>query len=126
MKTATLKFGKKNTSNMEERYDTGIWYWTIDGGYLYFRGMLGDAHESEEAAMDTIRKQTASDVSDGVVEEMKSKGVVIIYFLCHVIPQDDHSSLFDMSSYVSESYGDEVIKLLKDYDSYQRIGLHVI
>lgn len=112
---------------MEERFDTGIWYfYPEDHRYLFFKGMLGDAHETEEAALDTIRKQIASDVSDGTVEESKSKDMVILYFIGHIIPRENQPTLIEMNSYVSEAYGDDIIEILRDYDSYQKINLHVI
>ena len=76
--------------------------------------------------MEAIRERAAVDISDGWFEKRKSDGVVIIYFIGHVIPREDNCSLIEMSSYVSELYGDEIIEALRDYDSYQKINLHVI
>lgn len=117
---------QEKTSNMEERFDTGIWYFYPEDRYLYFKGMLGEAHKSNDDALRTVRAQIVDDVLSGVVEKTKSEGKVILYFIGHLTPQSDHSVLIDMNTYVSADYGDEIIEILRDYDSYQRISLHVV
>ena len=117
---------REKTSNMEERFDTGIWYFYPEDRYLYFKGMLGDAHNSKDDALGTIGRQIADDVLNGVVEKTKSDGMVVLYFIGHIIPRENNSTLIDMNTYVSADYGDEIIEILRDYDSYQRINLHVV
>lgn len=111
---------------MKERYDTGIWHLYLEDRYLHFAGMLGESHETEEAALNAIRNQVSSDVSDNVIEQSKKHGHAVLYFISHLTPQDDYTTLIEMNTYVSEAYGDDVIETLRDYDSYQKINLHVI
>ena len=107
------------------KYDTGIWYFYPEDRMLYFKGMLGERHNLKRDAMKAITDQIASDISDGTIEAMKDQGKVVLYFLCRLEPRE-HDTLYTMTTYVSSAYGESLIAILKDYDSYQRINLQVI
>ena len=107
------------------KYDTGIWYFYPEDRMLFFKGMLGDRHDLKRDALKAITDQVSSDLSDGTVEAMKADGKVVLYFLCRLEPTSS-GTLMRMTTYVSKAYGPELIAILKDYDSYQRINLKVI
>lgn len=107
------------------KYDTGIWYFYPEDRMLFFKGMLGDRHELRRDAMKAVTDQIASDIADGTVEKMKADGKVVLYFICRLEPRPD-CTMMKMTTYVSKAYGKELVAILKDYDSYQRINLKVL
>lgn len=111
-------------------YDTGIWRLFLgeDGDhYLCFGGMLGERHDTEEQAMELIKRNIDDDLRHENEKNTLEEGFVQMYFLSKLEKEDQDSTTYiTMTAYVSHTYGEEVLAALREYDETHKINLKVL
>lgn len=108
-------------------YDTGCWRLYLEDNYLCFAGMLGNRHETEEQAMELIKRNIDDDLHHGTVEKTLKDGYVLLYFLSKLEKKpDDATTYISMTTYVSSAYGEEVLNQVREYDKKEQMNLKVL